>query len=76
MGVYSGIPDVSASKPEMDIVSWLIETTKDHSISARAEDIIEPRVKGDSLSASVFSHYNEMCVTCHGAPGIDPDDFT
>jgi mono/diheme cytochrome c family protein len=21
-----------------------------------------------------FAHYKEMCVTCHGAPGVQPDE--
>jgi mono/diheme cytochrome c family protein len=23
-----------------------------------------------------FAHYNEMCVVCHGAPGIEPSEMT
>jgi mono/diheme cytochrome c family protein len=22
-----------------------------------------------------FSHYNEMCSTCHGGPGVSPDEL-
>jgi mono/diheme cytochrome c family protein len=76
MGAYSGIPDVSATKPEGEIVSWILETTKDHSISARAENIVTPRLDNPALAKKGFDHYDEMCVSCHGAPGIKPDEFT
>jgi mono/diheme cytochrome c family protein len=23
-----------------------------------------------------FGHYDEMCISCHGAPGIDPDEIS
>jgi len=74
-GAYSGIPDVAATKPEGKIMSWFMNTTKDHSISARAQNIIVPPLGDSALVAKGFEHYNEMCVTCHGAPGRKPDEL-
>jgi mono/diheme cytochrome c family protein len=28
------------------------------------------------MIAEGFGHYNEMCVICHGAPGIEPSEMT
>jgi mono/diheme cytochrome c family protein len=75
IGAYSGIPNVAATKPEGKIMSWFMNTTKDHSISARAQHITVPPLDTSALVAKGFEHYNEMCVTCHGAPGIRPDEF-
>ncbi len=74
-GAYSGIPDVAATKPEGKVMSWLLNTTKDHSIGTRAQDINNPSLSDSALIAKEFDHYNEMCVTCHGAPGRKPDEL-
>jgi mono/diheme cytochrome c family protein len=75
IGAYSGIPDVSAAKPEGSIAEWFLNTTKDHSIHSRAASIVVPPLSDSSLIATGFGHYNEMCVTCHGAPGKEPDEL-
>ena len=75
IGAYSGIPDVSATKPEGKITDWFLNTTKDHSIRSRAERIAVPSLSDSALVATGFEHYNEMCVTCHGAPGREPDEL-
>jgi mono/diheme cytochrome c family protein len=71
----SGIPDVSASKPEGSLVNWFLNTTKDHSISSRAENISVPSLTDSSLIALGYEHYNSMCVMCHGAPGREADEL-
>jgi mono/diheme cytochrome c family protein len=75
IGAYSGIPDVSAIKPKGRIIRWFLNTTKDHSIHSRAASISVPTLSDSSLLLTGFEHYNEMCVTCHGAPGRTPDDL-
>jgi mono/diheme cytochrome c family protein len=75
IGAYSGIPDVAATKPEGRMMRWFLSTTKDHSIGSRAKNIAIPPLDDSSLVAKGFDHYNEMCVTCHGAPGRAPDEF-
>jgi len=74
-GAYSGISDVAATKPERGLMSWFMNTTKDHSIRSRAQYIAVPSLNDSALIASGFDHYNEMCVTCHGAPGKKPDEL-
>ncbi len=75
IGAYSGIPDISAAKPEGKITVWFLNTTKDHSIRSRADRITVPSLNDSSLVAIGFEHYHEMCVTCHGAPGKEPDEL-
>ena len=74
-GVYSGIPDVAATKPEGSMMRWFLSTTKDHSIGARAKNITVPPLEDSALVAKGFDHYHELCVMCHGAPGKTPDEF-
>jgi hypothetical protein len=49
IGAYSGIPDVSATKPEGSIADWFLNTTKDHSIHSRAQSITVPSLDDSSL---------------------------
>jgi len=74
-GAYSGIPDVSATSRERGIMRWFLNTTKDHSISSRAADIKAPPLEDSAMVLVGFDHYNEMCVTCHGAPGREADEL-
>jgi mono/diheme cytochrome c family protein len=75
IGAYSGIPDVSAVKPEGTIIDWILNTTKDHSIRSHAAGITIPSLKDSSFIAAGFEHYSEMCVACHGAPGKEPEEL-
>jgi mono/diheme cytochrome c family protein len=75
IGAYSGIPDVAATKPEGKMMKWFLSTTKDYSIGARAKNITAPPLEDSALVAMGFDHYNDMCVTCHGAPGKSVDEF-
>jgi mono/diheme cytochrome c family protein len=75
IGVYSGFPNVAATKPENKIIDWFLNVTKDNSISKQAQKITAPSLEDSSKVAMGFNHYNEMCVTCHGAPGRKPDEL-
>jgi mono/diheme cytochrome c family protein len=75
IGAYSGIPDVSATKSEGKITDWFLNTTRDHSIHSQAAYIAAPSLNDSSLAATGFEHYQAMCVTCHGAPGKEPDEL-
>jgi mono/diheme cytochrome c family protein len=75
IGAYSGIPDVSATKPEGSIVDWFLNTTKDHSIHSQAAGIIVPSLSDSSFLVTGFEHYDGMCKACHGAPGNEPEEL-
>jgi mono/diheme cytochrome c family protein len=72
---YSGIPDVAATKPEGKTMRWFLSTTKDHSIGSRAASIVVPPLEDSTFVTTGFDHYNKMCVSCHGAPGKNADEF-
>lgn len=72
--VYLGVYDIAATSHHLPPTQWLLATAADRSIAARAEQI-------DSVPAAMqidrehgFIHYHEMCVACHGAPGIEPSE--
>lgn len=72
--VYSGTYNVAATSKDSAPMRWLLVTTREQSIERRAEAVIPPAesVLNNPQNLRVgFEHYNEMCVVCHGAPGID-----
>ncbi len=83
--VQSGLYNVSTLSPDPGPLKWIFSTTSDNSVKHHAQAIVVPQeVKAlsegtasndspsdSSMIAEGFDHYNDMCVTCHGAPGID-----
>lgn len=74
--IYSGIYNVSQLSPHNGIVRWMINTTKNRSIATRTNHITPPALNDTSMEIAGFKHYNENCVSCHGAPGEKMDEFT
>jgi len=74
--ICSGAYDVSQLSPHNAITKWAINTAKEKSISKRIENIKAPEMNDTSMIIEGFTHYNEMCSTCHGGPGISPDELS
>lgn len=70
---YSGFYDVGASSPHSGPVSWLLSTTADVSVERRARDVEVPSLEDESLLLAGINDYEAMCVSCHGAPGREPE---
>lgn len=68
--VYGGFYDVSAMHDEGKTRAWLFSTVMDNSVKRHAKDIEVPALGDSAQVAMGFEHFNEMCVTCHGAPGV------
>ena len=73
--VYSGIYDVAATQPHSRAERWLLRTLMERSVRARVDDVPEPPDESDELLAVGFHHYDEMCVVCHGAPGVERSEI-
>src|ERR1035437_1559289 len=71
--VYSGLPDVAASKPEGAVTSWVLATTMDHSVRRQAAGI-SPDLSHADLAEGA-EHYTAMCVACHGGPGGEAPNY-
>lgn len=72
--VLVGGYDVAATEPHTGIGEWVLETTMERSIRARASDIRVPE-PDSALMSEAFLHFHEMCVVCHGAPGIEQGEI-
>jgi mono/diheme cytochrome c family protein len=73
--IYSGAYNVSQQEPHNAIKEWVINTTKEKSISKRIQNIEVPPMKDTLMFIEGFTHYNEMCSTCHGGPGVTPEEL-
>jgi mono/diheme cytochrome c family protein len=73
--IYSGLYPVSTLKHDSSLVNWALETGMIHSVSHHARAIVPPPLSAPALIRQGFAHYQEMCVTCHGAPGVEPDEI-
>ena len=73
--VYSGAYDVAATQPHSRAERWLLRTLMERSVRARVDDVPEPPDESDELLAVGFHHYDEMCVVCHGAPGVERSEI-
>ena len=73
--IYSGSYNVSQLSHHNPITTWAINTTVTHSIDSRSKTLSIPPMNDSSNFKEGFSHYNEMCVTCHAGPGIEADEL-
>jgi len=73
--VYSGAFDVAASSLHSDFERELFSTVMKHSVTVKAESDDPLPVFTDRMIMDGFEHYDEMCITCHGAPGIERSEI-
>ncbi|MEJ5263047.1 MAG: cytochrome c [Ignavibacterium sp.] len=74
--IYSGWYDVSAMNEESRMMKWIFNTTKNNSVESRIENISVPELNDSSMIKEGFEHYNEMCVSCHSAPGKEEPELS
>ena len=72
--VHSGIYDVAASTPDSGFIASTLRETQHNSVERRAEGIQVPRLDDPDMINRGLIHYYEMCVLCHGAPGVKPSE--
>ena len=68
--IYSGTFNVAATSTDGPVLSWLLSTTKERSIRAHADDHLENPSADSAAVLRGFKAFEEMCVVCHGAPGV------
>lgn len=73
--IYAGVYNVSAAKPAADWEEWVLETVRERSVEKRAQGITVPALGSEAQVLKGFQVFRSQCVTCHGAPGVGPDDF-
>ena len=75
--VYFGIYNIAADDPHSPFVYSVLDDVRDRSIESRAADIQAP---ADLSSADRIARgaglYQEMCVSCHLGPGVQPSELS
>ena len=65
--------DVSATKPHPTIVNMIFHSITERSIQRNSASLEVPYDTNDkNMYVKGFKEYEEMCVQCHGAPGVEP----
>jgi mono/diheme cytochrome c family protein len=71
--IFSGFYDVAADTEHTNPVQWVLRTTQSRSVHRRAEEVQPPAwmaAPDPAVVSTGLMHYQEMCATCHGAPGV------
>ena len=71
--IYSGFYSLAAMEPHAAIVRWALGTLQVRSVEFHARGIRVPELQDPDLIRRGVVLYDELCVSCHGAPGIDSD---
>jgi mono/diheme cytochrome c family protein len=69
--VSTGAYNVAATTPHTRITNWLMHTTMERSVAARARDVPAAPPLDSGILKQGFAEYDEMCAACHGAPGVE-----
>jgi mono/diheme cytochrome c family protein len=73
--IYMGKYDVAATKPHTKLTEFILNTATEQSIRSHADGVTVPSLDDQSMVKTGFNHYKEMCVGCHGAPGVKPSEI-
>jgi mono/diheme cytochrome c family protein len=73
--IAAGAFDVAATKPRSPALERLLAVARNRSIEARSQSIAVPPLDDPELLRIGAAHYQEMCVTCHGAPGLERSEI-
>ena len=72
--IYSGVYNIAASEPHFGPIRWVLETTMANSVRAHADEIETPPLTKQDKDKG-FKHFDGLCVTCHGAPGVSASEI-
>lgn len=73
--IYSGTYNVAASEPHFGAVASVLKIIQLNSVRAHASSITVPEPFEIGSEAAGLHHYAAMCVGCHGAPGMEPNEI-
>jgi mono/diheme cytochrome c family protein len=74
--ISTGMYDISQLTPHNKLTRAMIGMTTHSSINRRMkENVVPANLKDSEMIITGFKHYNEMCVSCHGAPGVKPNEM-
>lgn len=72
--VAAGMLDPAASLPPGALETRLARFALDRAVARRAPKWPNPLKADPEVLRGGLAHYKSMCVTCHGAPGVDASE--
>src|SRR5579859_2212587 len=73
--LYSGTYNISTYNHDSGPINWALDTGMTRSVVRHTKGIQAPPLTDPATIQMGFQHYHEMCVACHGAPGVAPDEI-
>lgn len=73
--LYAGGINMRASAGPGPIEQFVGTLAMEHSVAVRAPAEQNPYSGDQQAMATGREHYQEMCLLCHGAPGVEPREF-
>lgn len=74
--VGSGALSVAADEPHSSLVFRILETARDRSIEAHADDVQVPGLEDPAMLRRGAGNYDAMCAKCHLAPGMQATELS
>jgi mono/diheme cytochrome c family protein/ketosteroid isomerase-like protein len=74
--VASGAVSVAADEPHSALVFGILDTARERSIEARADNVQIPALDDAAMVRRGAGNYDSMCARCHLAPGMDPTELS
>jgi mono/diheme cytochrome c family protein len=72
--VSSGLVDPAASVPPGALETRVARFALDRAVARRAPKGPNPLKPDAEVLRAGLTHYRQMCVSCHGAPGVDASE--
>ena len=69
--IHAGIYPIAASTPHMAPFRWAVTTLQRRSVEVSARNVQAPPLDDARLVQRGFVLYQEQCLVCHGAPGVE-----
>lgn len=72
--VFTGAFNPAAVAPPSALEKRFAGFALDRAVARRAPKGANPLASSPAMAGAALGHYREMCVTCHGAPGVDASE--
>lgn len=68
--MYLGYYNVGTGNHDNAPMNWALDMAMSRSVAYHARGIKAPDLTDQAMIEQGYRHYHEMCVGCHGAPGV------
>lgn len=75
VAMYSGRYNISTGNHDFKTINWFFDKGMTRSVAFHAKGITPPPLDDPAMVQEGAMHYQEMCVMCHGGPGVQPDEI-